>query len=39
MLLLKLTIIFNKAYSIHLHYAIFTSQTILGKDKRLIESF
>jgi len=77
MLWLKLTILFSKAYSIHLHYAIhftnnvrqsqafnwvilsrtiqliqlnetwheftyimlFTSQTVLGKAKRLIESF
>jgi len=38
MLWLQLTILFSKAYSIHLHYA-FTSQTMLGKAKHLIESF
>jgi len=37
MLWLKLTILFNKAYSIHL-LMLFTSQTMLGKAKRLIES-
>ena len=39
MLWLKLTILFSKAHSIFTYIMLFTSQTMLGKAKRLIESF